>query len=547
MRRLGVLAHTETKIGRVKQKTSSSSAPPAPETGVFAKPQIPAGPPLNPWTRFDTYATLVVAGLAIATRFIGVTIPTAQDTPVFDEKHYVPQAWDMVRSWFNPIIGGIESNPGYGLVVHPPLAKQIMAYSELVFGYTPLGWRFAAALFGCFTILMIMACARRLSGSSLVAVFAAILALFDGVLLTGSRFGMLDIFQTFFIVAAAYCIIRDFHQVWGRLQEAAATGNLGSSIFGPRLGFRWWRFLAGVNLGLVVSIKWSGLYYMAFFGLLTVGLDVYLRRRYNVKRPYLGALIRDSVPAFCSIVIVPIALYAWSWRAWFSSETAIYRHAATDGTISEDSKLHLLPDTLASWFYYHSSVLEFHASLTTSGGHDHPWDSKPWTWLVAGRPILYLSATDIDCGATTCRRMLYLFGTPAIWWLTVPVLIWGLWQLFLRRDWQVVIPLVGFGAGFIPWLIGYDRQMYFFYATALVPFTILLLALFLGQLMSIGPNCRHPLLRRMGITSVPAGAFAVCAYLGLVVAMFGYFSPILYGYTISDATYESLMWLPSWR
>ena len=87
------------------------------------------------WTRFDTYATLIVAGLALATRFIGLTIPTAQDTPVFDEKHYVPQAWDMVRSWVNPLIGGIESNPGYGLVVHPPLAKQIMAYSELLFGY----------------------------------------------------------------------------------------------------------------------------------------------------------------------------------------------------------------------------------------------------------------------------------------------------------------------------------------------------------------------------------------------------------------------------
>ena len=29
--------------------------------------------------------------------------------------------------------------------------------------------------------------------------------------------------------------------------------------------------------------------------------------------------------------------------------------------------------------------------------------------------------------------------------------------------------------------------------------------------------------------------------------MFVYFSPILYGYTIPDTLYETLMWIPSWR
>ena len=54
----------------------------------------------------------------------------------------------MVRSTFNPILGGIESNPGYGLVVHPPLGKQLLAMGEALFGYTPLGWRIMTALFG---------------------------------------------------------------------------------------------------------------------------------------------------------------------------------------------------------------------------------------------------------------------------------------------------------------------------------------------------------------------------------------------------------------
>ncbi|WQD12576.1 MAG: hypothetical protein U1U88_000586 [Lawsonella clevelandensis] len=39
-----------------------------------------------------------------------------------------------------------------------------------------------------------------------------------------------------------------------------------TSEFGPRWGFRWWRFTAGVFLGLAMAVKWSGLYFVAVFG-----------------------------------------------------------------------------------------------------------------------------------------------------------------------------------------------------------------------------------------------------------------------------------------
>ena len=56
-----------------------------------------------PWTRRDTIAASVIGVLALLTRFIGLVQPTSSGTPVFDEKHYAPQAWDMVESWFNPV------------------------------------------------------------------------------------------------------------------------------------------------------------------------------------------------------------------------------------------------------------------------------------------------------------------------------------------------------------------------------------------------------------------------------------------------------------
>lgn len=501
-----------------------------------------------PWTRQDTVSTMIIGVLALVTRFLYLTEPVDKGTPVFDEKHYVPQAWDMVKDWDNLFIGGIETNPGYGLVVHPPLAKQIMAFSEMVFGYTPLGWRFMAALFGIATVIMIMRLARVLTGSWQVATFAGLLAVFDGVLLVTSKFGMLDIFQVFFIVAAAWALARDHEDMRARLDTAFRTGTMGTSNFGPRLGFRWWRFSAGVFIGLALSVKWSGLYYILFFGLLSVFSDLALRRRYGVRRYVLGTLIRDTVPALASLAALPLALYTWSWRAWFASDTSVYRHAQVDGTIATDSLLHKLPESLAGWLYYHKTVLEFHASLTSSSGHHHPWDSKPWAWLVAARPILYYSNGNQTClGDQSCTRMLFLFGTPIIWWLVIPVLLWSLWALIVRRDRRFLIPVIGFGASFLPWLATFDRQMYFFYAATFIPFIIVALSMTLGQLVGRGAPVRSRFLTALAGPGTTWGTVGVAIYLCAVIAFFLLFSAILYGYTIPNWWYDSLMWLPSWQ
>ena len=489
-----------------------------------------------PWSRRDTVVTAIIAVIALFTRFVRLGAAESDGTPVFDEKHYVPQAWDIARSWFNPVLGGIESNPGYGLVVHPPLAKRIEALGEMVFGYTPLGWRFMAALFGSAVVVFTMLLARRVSQSWLIALFAGIFALCDGVLLVIGRFGMLDVFILLFVVAAAWTLAGDMRQVHQRFHDAYVEGEIN-----PRLGFRWWRLATGVLLGCALAVKWSGLYYIAFFGLLSSFYDLWLRNRYGVKHPVRETLLKDVPSALASIVLIPALLYVWSWRAWFASETAVYRHALSDGTIADSDWpwLAKLPEAAAGWFYYHFSVLDFHSQLTSSSGHSHPWDSKPWSWLVAARPILYFSANTDDS-----RRMIYLFGTPAIWWLTVPILLWAIWVWITRKDRRVILPLVGFAAGFLPWLAAFDRQMYFFYAAPLVPFTIVLLAIAVGELTKRGKPIRQA---QKLVGPLTSGQLAAIFYVAVVVGMFLYFSPILYGISIPNSFYNQMMWLPSWK
>ncbi|APT84358.1 dolichyl-phosphate-mannose--protein mannosyltransferase [Corynebacterium aquilae] len=498
---------------------------------------IPAPTPRLAWTRTDTIITVLITLAGIISRFTALGRATGSGTPVFDEKHYVPQAFDMVQSTSNPLIGGIESNPGYGLVVHPPLAKQLIALGEYIFGYTPWGWRLMTAIFGVLVLVMIYLLGREISRSRWVGGIAALLATIDGVLVVASRFGMLDIFLTLFVLTATYALARDHEDTLSRFHAAYTHNLLHHTDLGPYMGFRWWRFAAGVSCGLALSVKWSGLYYMAFFGLYLVAHDYWLRRRYTITKPLIGAITRDGFASFFAIVIVPIIIYALSWRAWFASETSVYRHARAQGLYDDDSYLSLLPDALGSWIYYHRSVLSFHASLTTSNGHHHPWESKPFTWLVSGRPILYLSDRDITCfGGQTCDRLIYMFGVPTVWWLTIPVLLWALWMTLKKHTWATTLPLYAFAAGFIPWVIGYDRQMYFFYATGLVPFTLILLAQALDRIRTHGIK-----------GNTLAGERLVQVYLALCVASFFFWLPIIYGIALPKPIFDSLLWMPSWK
>ncbi|MFD1051212.1 phospholipid carrier-dependent glycosyltransferase, partial [Kibdelosporangium lantanae] len=204
--------------------------------------------------------TIVLTIIGGVVRLQNLGFPTHDGTPVFDEKHYTPQAWQMLRN------GWYEDNPGYELTVHPPLGKQFIAFGEWIFGYNGWGWRFSSAVLGTLMILLVIRIARRLTRSTLLGAIAGVLLISDGVLHMMSRMGMLDIYIAFFVLAAFGFLLLDRDQVRNRLAIAVREGWVDSSDYGPRLGFRWYRFGCGVSLGLACASKWGGLYWMAGFG-----------------------------------------------------------------------------------------------------------------------------------------------------------------------------------------------------------------------------------------------------------------------------------------
>jgi dolichyl-phosphate-mannose--protein O-mannosyl transferase len=181
-----------------------------------------------------TFTVTLLGGLV---RFWNLDPPTDRGYPVFDEKYYAREAWEMLRN------GGYEDNLGHLFIVHPPVGKYLIALGEWMFGYNAIGWRFAAAVAGTVCVFLTVRIGRRLTRSTMLGALAGVFLICDGVSHVQSRIGLLDIFVALFVVIAFGCLLVDRDVVRNRLAIAVAEGW--SSSWGPRLGFRWWRFACG--------------------------------------------------------------------------------------------------------------------------------------------------------------------------------------------------------------------------------------------------------------------------------------------------------------
>ena len=192
--------------------------------------------------------------------------------------------------------GGVEDNQGFGVVVHPPFGKQLIAIGEWLVGYNPTGWRLASVVAGVVSVLLIIRVTRRMTRSTLLGGIAGVLLICDGVSHVMARTALLDVFQEVFVLAAFACIIADRDQVRARLAAALADGSLPGHRSGIALGARWWRFAAGVLLGLTTAVKWSGAYWIIAFFALVLIWDYCARREVGIRRPIWATVRRDLLP-----------------------------------------------------------------------------------------------------------------------------------------------------------------------------------------------------------------------------------------------------------
>jgi dolichyl-phosphate-mannose--protein O-mannosyl transferase len=315
----------------------------------------------------------------------------------------------------------------------------------------------------------------------LTALGAALMAL-DGLLLVHSRTALLDLFLTFFTLLGVFLWHRNRH-IW-----------------------------AGIALGLAIGCKWSAIYFVALIGLLAV---YRILVAHDIRKS-----LKPIVAKFAQYGLLPVFVYTLTWIGWFVSDRGWSRQWSSN--------------PLASWFHYHSEMLNFHTGLT----EQHPYQANPWSWLIMGRPTSFFYASPQGCEAKDCAQEVLALGTPILWWvgtIAVAVVI-GYWikSLLLRRsDSALNIVVLGMAAGYLPWFTMQQRTAFSFYAIIFEPFMIVAIVYCAKLLLDSG-------LKPVVSQSIVGGIFA------LILLCFLFFIPLFTGQIITYEDWRLRMWFESW-
>lgn len=511
---------------------------------------------INRWSGWG--GPLLVTLLAGAMRFYHLGSPKAV---IFDETYYAKDAWALVHRGFevnwdknaNDLIlqhnGHVPIPTDAAYVVHPPVGKYVIGLGELIFGFNPFGWRFMTALLGTLAILLLCRIGRRLFRSTFLGCVAGVMMSLDGLAFVMARTSLLDGVLMFFVVAAFGCLLLDRDRARARLAAALPVDSDGRVRPDAHiadtlsLGWRPWRWMAGLTLGLAMATKWNGMFYAAAFVVMAVLWDVGSRKVAGASKPYAAVLKHDMGLAFLSTAPVAISVYVLSWLGWILSPAngtgGYFRNwAATDGKSGFWS--HFMPDWVRSLWHYEHEVYEFNVGLHSP----HTYMSNPWSWLVDGRPVSYFyespSPGSAGCPAGAgekCAREVLAIGTPLLWWAACFALLYVLWRWAFRRDWRAGAIACGVAAGYLPWFMYQDRTIFFFYSIVFLPFLCLAVAMLIGAV--IGPPGSSDTRRVTG--AVGAGVLVL-----LVTWNFIYFWPLYTGTAIPIDQWRSRMWLDTW-
>ncbi|KAH7176694.1 family 39 glycosyltransferase [Dactylonectria macrodidyma] len=285
----------------------------------------------------DYWAVLAVTVLATIVRVFKIFQPTSV---VFDEVHFGGFASKYIKGKFF-------------MDVHPPLAKMLIALTGWIAGFDGkfdfkeigkdylepgvpyVAMRMFPAICGVLLAPCMFLTLKTVGCRTMTATLGAGLVIFENGLLTQARLILLDsplVAATAFTALAFSCFTNQ-HEL------------------GPEKAFSlsWWFWLVltGLGLGITASIKWVGLFTIAWVGALTlVQLWVLLGDNRNVS---MRLWSKHFMARIFSLIVIPITFY----MAMFAIHFAILRNPGDgDGFMSS----------------------EFQATLNSKGMKDVPAD-----------------------------------------------------------------------------------------------------------------------------------------------------------------------------
>jgi dolichyl-phosphate-mannose-protein mannosyltransferase len=453
---------------------------------------------------------------------------------IFDEKWYVPQAYSLTKvgyetKWPDQVqtssfpfdesaLPLLTTEPQ--MQSHAPLGKWLIAAGMELLGPTnPYGWRLMSVIFGTLMVALVIAIGYRLTRSHGWALLAGAVVAVDAHAITLSRLAILDIFVATFALAGVYCMLED--AIRRRPPYRLRTDPLPAWR-------RPWLVTAALMFGAATSVKGSGVVFFAVFAVfLTV--DEYLQRR-ALPRPVLST-VQQTVRNATLAIPVYLSVYLASWTGWLMTSGGMDRNWAAANP--PQGLEVLIPDALRSLIHYQIKAYRGDAGIS----HEAHGDSVAYSWPFMGYPTsLYTQMTETAGGDPTFITVSSA-GNPVIWWLACLAVLAVAVTAVVRRNVYATIIILGFLAGWAPWLFTGARTVYHTYSIAFLPYMIL--ALVLAIRATSAWALRQPHGRR-------TRRFIVTGFLLTVLAVGLFFWPTTFAIEMTAQQWLDREWITGW-
>lgn len=470
----------------------------------------------------DTVILAVFSILAFATRFYRLHLPPAV---VFDELHFSKFTDRVLRHvWFFDI--------------HPPLGKQILAYSSYILGYRPdptfviekigneypVGVNYTivrgvSAAFSVATVPITYLIARQMHISKVSSVLATASVLLDFLGLIEGRLILMDSQLLFFCQLSLYLALLLWESHHGTRKRAVLL------------------VLTGLASGAALSIKHTALAtpgliaVISFFGLhfLPLPLDFW---------ECVSAAISGLAVYVMSFYVMFKVL--WETGGKYDNFMPMSFKKTLVGGEHYDPKAKRRP-FVSLFLYLNARMISSNASIKKR----HSWESDWYQWIVNWRGVLYYVKRETVDG-TEKKQQIYLLGNPVVIYLTL--LCVGIFLILLvvtirYRESSIVRSRI---AG-LSWNRNNGIFLLFGWLCNLLPYILVHRAafiyhympgLFYGQLLTaVVFDFLPPKLRAISVL------FAVIG----IAAAFVYWSPWVYGFPLTKEQHDERRWLPRWN
>ena len=380
---------------------------------------------------------------------------------------------------------------------HPPLGKTLISLGIRIFGMNPFGWRFMGTLMGVLLVPIIYLLALKLLKRSNYAFIAAFLLCFDFMRTAQTRLATIDTYSVFFTLLMYYFMFDYFTK---RSYDMPFWKSLIPL------------FLCGICFGLGAASKWTSIYSglgLAILFFISKFSEAYDIRTGRYRKQSGGAwFLKNFLPTcgLCVIffILIPLGIYVLSYLPYMPSNP-------------DKSLIDVVIENQKYMYNYHSGLEA-----------THPYQSSWYSWIIDLRPIYYYSSGDAGL-ASGMRASVASFGNPAIWWVGLACLPAAVYFTWKKRDKGMLVAFIGYACQLFPWILVTRCTFIYHYFTA-VPFLIIMTAFVIKSLYE----------------DKIIGKPTVFVYLGIVLALYAFFYPVMIGIPVKSDYISGLRWFNSW-